>query len=75
MLEEGSERRSAFTQLRSHTHKIVVETVEKKSLSPFNDKVYGLNAHNSRPLGHWRNLEQLRMLALTLRQAPRPSTL
>ena len=35
---------------------------EKKSLSPFNDKVYGLDAHNSRPLGHWRNLEQLRML-------------
>ena len=41
---------------------IAVETVEKKSLSPFNDKVYGLDAHNSRPLGHWRNLEQLRML-------------
>ena len=35
---------------------------EKKSLSPFNDKVYGLDAHNSRPLKHWRNLEQLRML-------------
>ena len=34
-------------------HEIAVETVEKKSLSPFNDKVYGLDAHNSRPLGHW----------------------
>ena len=62
VLEEGSERRAAFAQLRSRAHEIAVETVEKKSLSPFNDKVYGLDAHNSRPLGHWRNLEQLRML-------------
>ena len=61
VLEEGSERRAAFAQLRSRAQ-IAVETVEKKSLSPFNDKVYGLDAHNSRPLGHWRNLEQLRML-------------
>ena len=56
------EYRAAFAQLRSRAHEIAVETVEKKSLSPFNDKVYGLDAHNSRPLGHWRNLEQLRML-------------
>ena len=62
VLEEGSERRAAFAQLRSRAHEIAVETVEKKSLSPFNDKVYGLDAHNSRPLGHWRNLEQLRTL-------------
>ena len=62
VLEEGSERRAAFAQLRSRAREIAVETVEKKSLSPFNDKVYGLDAHNSRPLGHWRNLEQLRML-------------
>ena len=62
VLEEGRERRAAFAQLRSRAHEIAVETVEKKSLSPFNDKVYGLDAHNSRPLGHWRNLEQLRML-------------
>ena len=62
VLEEGSERRATFAQLRSRAHEIAVETVEKKSLSPFNDKVYGLDAHNSRPLGHWRNLEQLRML-------------
>ena len=62
VLEEGSERRAAFAQLRSRAHEIAVETVEKKSLSPFNDKVYGLDAHNLRPLGHWRNLEQLRML-------------
>ena len=55
MLEEGSERRAAFAQLRSRAHEIAVETVEKKSLSR-------LDAHNSRPLGHWRNLEQLRML-------------
>ena len=60
VLEEGSERRAAFAQLRSRAHEIAVETVEKKLLSPFNDKVYGLDAHNLRPLGHWRNLEQLR---------------
>ena len=35
VLEEGSERRAAF--------------VEKKLLLPFNDKVYGLDAHNFRP--------------------------
>ena len=62
VLEKGSERRATFAQLRSRARKIAVETVEKKSLSPFNNKVYGLDAHNSRPLGHWRNLEQLRML-------------
>ena len=45
VLEEGSERRAAFAQLRSRAHEIAVETVEKKSLSPFNDKVYGLDAH------------------------------
>ena len=39
VLEEGSERRAAFAQLRSRAHEIAVETVEKKSLSPFNDKV------------------------------------
>ena len=48
VLEEGSERRAAFAQLRSRAHEIAVETVEKKSLSPFNDKVYGLNAYASR---------------------------
>ena len=69
VLEEGSERRAAFAQLRSRAHEIAVETVEKKSLSPFNDKVYGLDAHNSRPLGHWRNLEQLRMLGASAEQA------
>ena len=68
VLEEGSERRAAFAQLRSRAHEIAVETVEKKSLLPFNDKVHGLDAHNSWPLEHWRNR------ALTLRQALRPST-
>ena len=66
VLEEGSERRAAFAQLRSRAHEIAVETVEKKSLLPFNDKVHGLDAHNSWPLEHWRNR------ALTLRQALRP---
>ena len=75
VLEEGSERRAAFAQLRSRAHEIAVETVEKKSLSPFNDKVYGLDAHNSRPLGHWRNLgSSCGCWALTLRQALRPLT-
>ena len=50
-------RRPRHAERPSQAHEIAVETVEKKSLSPFNDKVYGLDAHNSRPLGHWRNLE------------------
>ena len=33
VLEEGSERRAAFAQLRSRAHEIAVETVEKKSLA------------------------------------------
>ena len=56
VLEESGKRRATFTTLRS-------QTVEKKSLSAFNDKVFQLDAHSSRPLGHWRNLEQLRLLA------------
>ena len=73
VLEEGSERRAAFAQLRSRAHEIAVETVEKKSLSPFNDKVYGLDAHNSRLLGHWRNLEQLPFdLVMEFLVGPRP---
>ena len=49
VLEEGSERRAAFAQLRSRAHEIAVETVEKKSLSPFNDKVYGLAGTLAQP--------------------------
>ena len=67
VLEEGSERRAAFAQLRSRAREIAVETVEKKSLSPFNDKVYGRwdTGATWSSCGCW---------ALTLRQAPRPST-
>ena len=44
VLEEGSKRRAAFAQLRSRAHEIAV-------LSPFNDKVYGLDAYNLAPAG------------------------
>ena len=60
VLEESGERSST---LRSREHQVCVETVENNSLSAFNDKVFQLDAHSSRPLGHWRNLEQLRLLA------------
>ena len=63
VLEESGKRRATFSTLRSREHQVCVETVEKKSLSAFNDKVFQLDAHSSRPLGHWRNLEQLRLLA------------
>ena len=48
VLEKGSKRRAAFAQLRSRARNIAVETVKKKSLSPFNNKVL--------QFGHWRNL-------------------
>ena len=68
VLEEGSERRAAFAQLRSRAHEIAVETVEKKSLSPFMTLTtrgrWGTGATWS-SCGCW---------ALTLHQAPRPST-
>ena len=59
VLEEGSERRATFAQLRSRAHEIAVETVEKKSLSPFNDTTLGAAAD----AGRLRN-----------RPAPRPLT-
>ena len=71
VLEEGSERRAAFAQLRSRAHEIAVETVEKKSLSPFNDKVYLTTR------GRWgtgTTWSSCGCWALTLRQALRPST-
>ena len=46
---------SGSLDLPPRAHEIGVETVEKKSLGD-------LDARNLRPLGHWRNLEQLRML-------------
>ena len=54
VLEEGSERRAAFAQLRSGRTRSPWRPSRRSS--PF------LDAHNLRPLGHWRNLEQLRML-------------
>ena len=40
VLEESGERRATFATLRSREHQVCVETVEKKSLSAFNDKVF-----------------------------------
>ena len=76
VLEESSDRAScARAQLRSRAHEIAVETVEKKSLSPFNDKVHGLDAHNRGRWGTGATWSSCGCWALTLRQALRLSTL
>ena len=51
----------AAAQLRARDR---LETVEKKSLSPFNDKVYGLDAHNSGAAADAGRLRSARLCAL-----------
>ena len=49
------EQRVSFHQLVSRRMLMGIEQVTKKALSPLNDKVYQIDYHSSRPLGHWRN--------------------
>ena len=77
VLEEGSERRAAFVQLRSRAHEIAVETVEKKSLSPFTPSTTRSTASTLTTRGRWgtgATWSSCGCWALTLRQALRPST-
>ncbi|CAE7357566.1 unnamed protein product, partial [Symbiodinium pilosum] len=43
-------------RFESRNHVVNLVCVQKVGLSPFTDKVYQLDRHNSRPHGHWRNL-------------------
>jgi len=46
-----------FDAMRFRKHMGGVETVKKKGITAYNDKVWALSSAESRPLGHWRNLE------------------
>ena len=54
-MESGRESSVTFSMLSSKRFTLGVVQMTKKALSPFNDKVFQLNAQRSRPLGHWRN--------------------
>ena len=55
VLHSGEERFVTFASMESNGHIINVERKTKKGLSCYNDKVYQLDHHHARPLGHWRN--------------------
>ena len=46
-----------FQAMRFRKHSGGVEAVKKKGVTAYNDKIWALSDHESRPLGHWRNLE------------------
>ena len=46
-----------FDAMRFRKHMGGVETVKKKGITAYNDKVWALSSSESRSLGHWRNLE------------------
>lgn len=45
---------SSMSSLRSHKHELFGETIQKTSLSPFDDKRYLINATESYAYGHYR---------------------
>lgn len=53
-LSEESQKRSAMTIIRSHSHHLVSEKLNKCSLSSFDDKTYLLNSVQSLAYGHYR---------------------
>ena len=71
-MSTGFETSVDFCQLVSHHFQMAVEHRRKKALSPFNDKVYQLDGESSRPLGHWRNNEELTALVQALDPAGKP---
>ena len=68
----GFETSVDFCQLVSRHFQMAVERKHKKALSPFNDKVYQLDGESSRPLGHWRNNEELTAMVQALDPAGKP---
>jgi hypothetical protein len=46
-----------FDTMRFRKHMGGVETVKKKGITAYNDKVWAVTSSESRSLGHWRNLE------------------
>ena len=55
ILEVGGEHKVSFSRLGSDGHINTVVNVEKRGLTALNSKVWQLNSHQSRPLGHYKN--------------------
>ena len=45
-------------RVQSQNHVVNLVRIERIGITPFTDKVYQLDAYNSRPHGHWRNLPE-----------------
>ena len=45
-------------RFQSQNHVVNLVRIERIGITPFTDKVYQLDAYNSRPHGHWRNLPE-----------------
>jgi hypothetical protein len=54
----GQPRVVKCARIQSREHHLEHVHEHKKSLAPVNDKVFELEDHRSRPLGHWRNREE-----------------
>ena len=57
ILEVGGEHKVSFCRLGCARHVNEVIKVEKRGLTALNTKVWQLNAHQARPLGHYKNNE------------------
>ena len=55
ILEAGGEHRVSFRRLGCAHHINEVVEVHKRGLTPLNTKVWQLDPHKSRPLGHFKN--------------------
>jgi hypothetical protein len=55
ILFEPGPSEATFRAFRSLKHSIVQLETSKRMLTAFNDKVFQLDALESRPLGHWKN--------------------
>ena len=48
----------AFNKLQSHSHQIYAIKTSRRMLTCFQDKAYQVSVLESRPLGHWRNIDK-----------------
>jgi hypothetical protein len=55
VLLEPAPSEATFRAFRSFNHKLAQVEVNKRMLTAFNDKVFQLDALESRALGHWKN--------------------
>ena len=57
ILDEGGEQSVEYHRLASQNHVVELRQQSKRGLSGYNDKVYQLDVHRSRPHGPFKNNE------------------